>query len=124
MRINPIPDLRSTLKGVLEKALQETGGVRGSIVLVDPTHGDLVILEKIDPQGPMAPAAQSKGTASLPRRRRDCWPGGADRPTLLRAPWPRKIRTSSLLKSCVPATGLSLPFLSSPRPGRNPAPLA
>ena len=52
MRTNPMPDLRSTLRGVLEKALQETGGVRGSIVLVDPTHGDLVILEKIDPQGP------------------------------------------------------------------------
>ncbi len=53
-------DLHSTLQHVLATALQATGGARGSVVLVDPDHDELVILEKLDPDGPWPPPADQK----------------------------------------------------------------
>lgn len=53
-------NLHSTLRNVLATALEATGGARGSVVLVDPDHDELVILEKLDPDGPWPPPADQK----------------------------------------------------------------
>lgn len=54
----PVPDLSYALMSVLHRALTEVGGVRGSVVLIDPSREELVILAKVDPDGIWPPPDQ------------------------------------------------------------------
>jgi signal transduction histidine kinase len=54
------PDLPKILMRVLETALKEVGGVRGSVVLVDPLRAELVILAKVDPNSSWPPSPDQK----------------------------------------------------------------
>ncbi len=54
----PVPDLSYALMSVLHRGLSEVGGVRGSVVLIDPSREELVILAKVDPDGIWPPPDQ------------------------------------------------------------------